>query len=299
MNEFELIDEIVRVLGEVTEGPSVVVGPGDDSAALRVPEGQLLISSIDALVSGVHFPETADPHLIGYRAIMVSVSDLAAMGAEPAQILVALTFEPTDADWVIGLASGMREATIECGARLVGGNLALGARAITVSVHGFCPADVLLTRTGAGVGDALFVTGELGAAAAALRTGALTDQRRKLSAAASAYFRPKARVSEGILLRGVATAAIDVSDGLLQDLDHLCTASGVGAMIQSASLPVASGAELADALSGGDEYELLFTASCNLSDLPVAATQIGSITGAPGVQLDGQPVDPVGYRHFS
>jgi thiamine-monophosphate kinase len=291
MNEFELIDAILKVLGETAVGS--VLGPGDDAAALEPPAGELLVSSIDTLVGGVHFPEAAPAELVGYRALMVSLSDLAAMSATPAQALVALTLGEADQGWALKLAAGMREAALATGVAILGGNLARGPRSITVSVHGFCPAELLLRRDGARAGDDVFVTGSLGAAATAVAEERLGDPDDPLT---RRYFRPRARFDAGLALRGIASAAIDVSDGLLQDLAHLCTASGVGAALRSEWIPVADGATLENALHGGDDYELLFAATRVPTGL--ATWRIGTLTAEPGIRLDDRLVDPQGYQHF-
>ena len=290
MNEFELIDEIVRVLGDAAGGG--LIGPGDDCSVIEPPRGEVLVSSIDTLVGGVHFPMASPGALVGYRAMMVSLSDLAAMGARPAQALVAMTLEETDQGWALEVAEGMREAVLETDGRLLGGNLARGPRSITVSVHGWLPAGSAITRGGARPGHGVYVTGELGAAAAAVALGRLDDPDDAL---ARRYFRPRARIDAGLSLRGVATAAIDVSDGLLQDLDHLCQASRVGAELEGDAIPVAEGAALDHALHGGDDYELLFTAR---KDPALACHRIGTITVDSGILLDGAPVAIKGYQHF-
>jgi len=294
MNEFELIDEIIRVLDETAQGG--VIGPGDDCSALEPATGELLVSSIDTLVGGVHFPLDAPGALVGYRAMMVSLSDLAAMGATPVQVLVALTMAASDQPWALEVASGMRDAARLTGARILGGNLTRGPRAITLSVHGSCPAALVLRRSGARAGDGIYLTGPLGAAASAVAQDLLDDPANPLT---ERYFKPLARLDAGLALRGVASSAIDVSDGLLQDLSHLCRASGVGADLESERIPVAVGASLDCALHGGDDYELLFTAA---SDPPVAdwsCYRIGTVVEMSGIRLDGRPVDATGYQHFS
>lgn len=292
MNEFELIDEIVRTLGAAARGG--VIDPGDDCSAIRPPPGELLISSIDTLVSGVHFPSDAPGALVGYRAVMVALSDLAAMGASPAQVLIGMTLETADQDWALEVARGMSEAVLETSARLLGGNLARGPRSITASVHGFCPEAQVLTRSGAKPGDGLFVTGPLGGAAAAVALNKLENLEDPLT---EHYFRPRARLDAGLALRGKASSAIDVSDGLLQDLEHLCSASGVGAELEAARIPVAVGALLHHALNGGDDYELLFSAA-DVTDIDLEVVQIGRVSDAGGIRLDGEPVIIKGYQHF-
>jgi thiamine-monophosphate kinase len=292
VNEFELIDEIVRTLGAAARGG--VIGPGDDCCAIRPPQGELLISSIDTLVSGVHFPADAPGNPVGYRSIMVALSDLAAMGATPAQILIGMTLETTDQVWALDVARGMSEAVLGTDARLLGGNLARGPRSITASVHGFCPEESVLTRSGAKPGDGLYVTGALGAAAAAVALDKLSDLDDPRT---ERYFHPRARLDAGIALRGQASSAIDVSDGLFQDLEHLCSASGVGADLEVERIPIAEGSALDHALHGGDDYELLFSAPSE-PDIELEVVKIGTVSKAGGIRLDGEPVTIKGYQHF-
>ncbi len=298
MNEFELIDVILSELGETSAGSNVVVGPGDDASAVRLPSDETLVTSIDALLADVHFPATARPELIGYRAMMVSLSDLAAMGARASDVLVSLTLADADSAWVQSLAQGMAQAASAADVRIVGGNLSRGPLAIHVCVQGYASEATLLKRSSAQVGDRIYVTGSLGGAAAALRRGGLGESTLELDDLSRAYFQPHARLPQGMLLRGVASAALDVSDGLLQDLGHLLSASGVGAEIDSQRVPVAAGAELADALSAGDDYELLFTSAKTLPDLLIPVADIGEIVSSPGIRMDNKPVDPSGYQHF-
>jgi len=298
VNEFELIDQIVDALGAAAAGEWVRLGPGDDSAVTAVPEGAELVSSIDALVADVHFPAAAAPELVGYRAMMVSASDLAAMGAAPGFALVALSLEHDDVAWLRGLAAGMGEACGTLGLPLVGGNLARGPLTIAVSVHGFVPAGGALRRRGARLGDAVYVTGRLGAAAAAVARGDLEAARPEaLNALQRGYFRPRARLQAGQALRGVASGLIDLSDGLLQDLGHVCRASGVGADLEGARIPVAEGASLDHVLAGSDDYELCFTAADEVPDLGVPVTRIGRIGAEPGVRVDGAAAGG-GFQHF-
>jgi thiamine-monophosphate kinase len=258
----------------------------------------MLVTSIDALLADVHFPATARPELIGYRALMVALSDLAAMGARASDVLVSLSLIDADIAWVQSLAGGMARAAAVAGVRIVGGNLSCGPLAIHVCVQGYAPEAELLKRSTAKVGDHVYVTGSLGAAAAALRRGGLGAPDLELDELSRAYFEPMARLRQGMLLRGVASAALDVSDGLLQDLGHLVSASGVGARIDSGRIPLAGGATLADALSAGDEYELLFTSAGSLPDLHLPVSEIGEIVSDEGIWLDNDAVEPTGYQHF-
>jgi thiamine-monophosphate kinase len=300
VNEFDLIREILDVLGAATGGGAVRVGPGDDAAVIAAPEGADLVSSMDAVVGDVHFPASAGASLIGYRSLMVSLSDLAAMGAEPGFALVALTLPEMDAEWTRQLASGMARAAQEASAPVVGGNIARGPLTITVSVHGWLPAGSAITRGGARPGHGVYVTGELGGAAAALTRGGLGERRVEadLDALDARYFLPAPRLEAGKRLRGLASSAIDVSDGLLQDLGHLCRASGTGAELDGASIPVMAGAKLEHALFGGDDYELCFTAAAEPGELGVACTRIGTVVAGSEITLDARPVSAAGYQHF-
>ena len=160
-------------------------------------------------------------------------------------------------------------------------------------MHGFCPESGLITRAGARAGDGIYVTGPLGASAAAVARQVLNDLSDPLTVR---YFRPQAQVTAGLALRGIATSAIDLSDGLLQDLDHVCQASGTGAELESSAIPVASGADLDHALHGGDDYELLFTAPDKPAN--VDCVRIGSVSSVAGIRLDGAAVPIKGYVHF-
>ena len=300
VNEFLLIDQIVAALGDVAAGACVRIGPGDDAAVSTTPRGMELASSIDALVADVHFPAEAGPALIGYRAIMVSASDLAAMGAAGGFVLVALNLPEGDPDWARSWRGVWRKPPPSWGLSLIGGNIAAGPLAITVSVHGFAPAGQALTRAGAGVGDAVFVTGRLGGAAAAVARGDLASCQAPgdLDPLSRHYFRPRARIAEGVEPPGRASSAIDLSDGLLQDLSHIGERSVVGFDLESTTIPVEPGATLTQALSGGDDYELCFTMATTPPPLAVAVHRVGRVVSKPGIRLDGEAVDASGYQHF-
>lgn len=300
MSEFDLIDRIVNGLGTSVSGPNVVAGTGDDCSVMQLSADHQMVSSVDTMVEDVHFPAKADAALIGYRGVMGSCSDLAAMGANPSHILVALCMPKNDSRWAERLAIGIGGAAKELGIVVAGGNVSRGPLSITYSVHGEVPNGKALLRRGAQPGDRVYVSGALGAAASAVKYGELIacgwDQ--ELDALASAYFKPQARIELGIALRGIATSAIDVSDGLLQDLGHLCRASGVGASLHSDRIPINQEAGLQEALLGGDDYELIFTSTRKLSQLPVAVTDIGEITAGDKLKLDGQETQGDGYQHF-
>ncbi|MCR9261844.1 MAG: thiamine-phosphate kinase [Pseudomonadaceae bacterium] len=293
MDEFALIREVVRHLADRAQGPWVAVGPGDDAAVMRQTQGHDAVASIDTLIADVHFPASAPAFYIGYRALMVSLSDLAAMAAQPRYVLVALTLPTADVSWVGELAQGMAAAARDCDTYICGGNFARGQLSITVSVHGEVPTDKAVTRAGARVGDQLFVSGPLGLAAACVRQQNF-QLRDQLSALQKAYFMPQARFDLLAVLRANAHAAIDISDGLLADAGHLAQASEVALNINSADLQLTEGVTLTDALKGGDDYQLLA-----IADKPLAGmVSIGQVIEGSGVSLDGVEQQPDGYNHF-
>jgi thiamine-monophosphate kinase len=294
-NEFALIDAIVEGLGDRATGDWVSVGPGDDAAVITTTPGLAQVASIDTLLPDVHFPAAAPAQLIGYRALMVSFSDLAAMRAAPRYCLVSLSMDESQgAAWVVSLARGMADAARELGVYVCGGNLTRGPLNIAVSVHGEVEHQHLLRRSEGRPGQQLTVTGALGAAAACVRTGQMLPVDPKaLTPLQHAYYRPQARFDVAAMVQA-ASAGLDISDGLSQDLAHLCAASGCGAALQSLSIPIGAGATLEDALFGGDDYELLVASN---EALPGAYT-IGVLTAEPGLTLDGAPFAAKGFDHF-
>lgn len=321
--EFDLIELIRRHAAQARD--DVRIGIGDDAAVLAVPAGQELAVAIDTLVEGVHFPRGTAAADIGWKALAVNLSDLAAMGASPAWALLALTMPSADTAFVEGFAEGFARLAQPQRLALVGGDTTRGPLTISVAVHGFVPPGQALTRAGARAGDAVLVTGTLGDAAAGLHAVQHPprddDNRAGLRAFLSERLnRPTPRLAAGAALRGQATACIDISDGLIADLGHICTASGVGAEIEAAWLPRSSALlELYDettalhfALSGGDDYELCFTApaarvaelQAGLARLGCGATKIGRIVEGEGVRVraaDGSwlATDRPGWEHFA
>ncbi len=292
MDEFELIGRIVAILGGSAGGDGVVLGPGDDAALVAVPPGFDLAVTTDTLVAGRHFPDGAAGDLVGERALGVNLSDLAAMGAKAKYCVVSLTAPEADIVWVEAFARGLAAAARPHGVAIVGGNLARGPLSVSVAAHGLVPHGQALLRSGARAGDTLFVSGPVGVGHAARLAG---DAR---------FYRVEPRLALGMSLRGVASAAIDVSDGLLADLGHLCAASGVAAEVDLESIPVGSGVEPLTALSCGDDYELLFTAD-DISAIRTRVHAIGRIVSGAGVRVleRGHPLtldadDSTGYRHF-
>lgn len=316
VSEQELLAAIERVLSGT--GPDVVVGVGDDAAVVAPGSGELVLTT-DALVEGSHFSRsTASARDIGYKAIAVNVSDIAAMGASPRYALCALTLpEAVDAAWVMELLGGMREACDEHALSLVGGNLARGPEVtVVVTVTGEVAPGRAVTRAGARPGDRLVVTGDLGGSAAGLRlSSGRTPPSDEERAAIMRHVRPTARVGEaGVLVRCGVTAMIDVSDGLTVDLSRLCAASGVGARVRLADVPVGPAATVGDALGGGEDYELLAAlpdaaavdaARAELAEaFGVPLTEVGELTAEPGmVAVDAagheDALVPSGWDHFA
>jgi len=311
MDEFALIRR--HFAGLSPARADVPLGIGDDCALLQPsPDRQLAVTS-DTLISGRHFPQATAPADIGWKALAVNLSDLAAMGAEPRWFTLALSLPAADGDWLAGFAAGLRELAMASGIALVGGDTTRGPLSITITAMGEVPPGQALRRDGARPGDLVCVTGTLGDAALALK---LLDQpglppqlRRRLD-------RPEPRLKAGLALRGLATAALDLSDGLAGDLGHILAASGVGAEIDLRALPASSHfnglAPAADRtelmLRGGDDYELCVCLPPEALEeaqqrLDVPLTQIGRITGEPGLRSidasgSAQPQDACGYRHF-
>lgn len=327
MAEFELID-LIRARCAIARD-DVKLGIGDDAALLAVPAGQLLAVSTDTLIAGVHFPQGTKGYDVGWKALAVNLSDLAAMGATPAWATLALTLPQVDLAWVADFADGFAALAGEFKLALVGGDTTQGPLSITLTVHGFVPEGMALRRDGAHTGDAVFVTGTLGDAAAGLRCldkNSVAAQRILATASnmretlIARLHRPTPRVAQGLALRGHAQACIDVSDGLVADLGHICTASGVGADIDQELLPASPALfSLFDAevragfqLAGGDDYELCFTVaeasaaelSNDLARSGCGATRIGRIVAEPGVRVrDGAgnlvEVMRAGWEHFA
>ncbi len=322
MGEFSLIHEI-RERCAIARN-DVRVGIGDDGAVLTVPYGQELVVSTDTLVAGVHFPLNTSAQDIGWKALAVNLSDLAAMGAVPAWATLALTLPTADGDWVRCFADGFAQLARHYQLALVGGDTTQGPLTITVTVHGFVPTGQALLRSGANVGDTVWVTGTLGDAAAGLQIATKPGKGQTPNAAAAGLMkrlnRPDPRIKAGLALRDIATAAIDISDGLLADLGHICAQSDVGAELNIEALPSSKALRaLFDPdsrwrlqLAGGDDYELCFTVPSekatalvqDLIDLDCGVTCIGRITSGSGVRVnkpDGSELilPHRGFEHFA
>lgn len=316
MNEFELIN---RYFTPGACDGSVVLGVGDDAALLELDPGRQLVVSVDTLVADVHFPVNGDPEAIASRALCVSLSDLAAMGAEPLWFTLALTLPSARENWVAAFSRGLLETAREYECDLVGGDTTRGPLAISLQVMGAVDRGQALVRGGASPGDLIYVTGTLGDGAAALAAfkKEIKPDNQAFQYLSDRYYRPVPQFRAARQLVGLASAAIDVSDGLLADLGHICTASGVGAEIHVESLPLSPAMEQAVghrlqhrwALAGGDDYQLCFTVPRNKTarlaeqlTRGLDATLIGEVTRGPGVhcKLLGKPYNPeaTGYNHF-
>ncbi|UYP31147.1 thiamine-phosphate kinase [Pseudomonas sp. Z8(2022)] len=317
MGEFELIRHYFAAAPCAQGGDGVVRGIGDDCALLALPAGEQLAVSTDTLVAGVHFPEASDAFLLGQRALAVSASDLAAMGATPQAFTLALTLPSASETWLAEFARGLQSMAQSCSLALVGGDTTRGPLSLTLTVFGRVPVGKALLRSGAQVGDLLCVGGELGDAAGALPL--VLGQREttpEISAALLArYWSPQPQLALGQALRGRASAALDISDGLLADCGHIARASQVALQIELARIPLSAalrafaGEEQARlcALGGGDDYRLAFTLQPDLlaqlqADWPEVRV-IGRVLPGSGVQLldaAGQPIEPPrgGYQHF-
>jgi thiamine-monophosphate kinase len=315
LGEFELI---ARYFSRPGARSDVLLGVGDDAALLEVPPGRVLVAAVDTLVEGRHFLPDAPADSVGHQSLAVNLSDLAAMGAEPAWALLSLSLPQPDEDWLEGFAAGLYALADRHGVAVVGGDTVRGPRVVTITALGFVERGQALRRDGAGAGDLVYVSGWPGEAAAGLellRCGAAVAPGDTLVRRCR-YAEP--RIALGRALRGLASAAMDVSDGLLGDLGKLCAASGVGARLDLERLPVSP--ELAArhatgdcerfVLAGGDDYELLFTlpeSSAAAAEAALAGVcavhRIGRIEPQAGVRCTraGRPVrvEAGGYDHFA
>ena len=292
--EFDLI---ARIRARAATRGDVILGIGDDAALLQPPAGMQLVVAMDTLNSGVHFPPETAAADIGWKALAVNLSDLAAMGAQPAWCTLSLSLPDADAGFVDGFLDGFLELAERHGVALVGGDTTRGPLSVCVTVHGFVEPGTALRRAGARAGDEIWISGTVGDAAAALaqwRAGRGAD-----AALRSRLDRPIPRVALGRALRGIASSCIDVSDGVLADLGHVCEASGIGALLDVDALPGSEALRLAFDVeprrvlqaTGGDDYELCFTAPPETGEAivraaasaDVAVARIGRIIEGEGI----------------
>ncbi|RZU99016.1 thiamine-phosphate kinase [Spiribacter vilamensis] len=312
-SEFALIRHYLSHLGANRD--DVTLGVGDDAAVVTT-SGQSLLMALDTLVDGVHFPSDLPAYWIGYRALAVNLSDIAAMGGEPLWALLSLTLPHVDEDWVAGFADGLGTLAARHGVAVIGGDVTRGPLSISLQITGRAPATPL-RRDGARAGDRVWVSGRPGEAMAGLgvwQSPAHRDQPR-WAGLRRTFVAPRPRVALGRALAGIATAAIDISDGLVADAGHIADSSGVAIDLASASLRPSARlrrwvGEAATVVppAGGDDYELCFTAPASADTRVAAAARrsrtpvrcIGSVDVGTGVTFDGRSIadGAGGYRHF-
>lgn len=318
--EFYLIKQYFT--SQPVKRKDVSTGIGDDCAILTVPEKQQVAISTDTLVSGIHFLPTISPEDLAYKALAVNISDLAAVGADPAWASLALTLPKVDNDWLEAFSRSLFALAEYYSIQLIGGDTTKGPLSLTITIQGLVPQGMALLRSGAKIGDWIYVTGFLGDSAAGLAV--LQNRLQPSQPESRDYFitrhlRPQPRLLQGQALRSLASAAIDISDGLISDLNHILTASGCGARINLDALPYSTAMksqvskEQAEvwALSGGEDYELCFTVpEINRGALDIALAHTGAdfhcigqiMPVAEGIRYlrEGKEVHPnlKGFDHF-
>lgn len=318
MDEFSLIGHFFQSIPH--ERTDVVFGIGDDAACLHVPEGQQLLVSSDTLVADVHFCQTWDAYDIACKAVMVNVSDIAAMAGAPCWVTLALTLPTYDPHWLTRFSQGLNDSLHPFNIALIGGDTTRGPLSLTLTIHGLVPAGKAVRRSGAAPGDKIYISGEIGAAALAVSfLDTKNNHDPDMAILLKKLQHPRPRVDLGLYLQKYATAAIDISDGLSADLNHICVASGLGACLYLENIPIHPlvkkylGDKALDfALSGGDDYELCFTvapehetvllselANAGLSCYLIGEMQTGSGLSARNIAGDMASVKVQGYQHFS
>ena len=317
MNEFEAISKYFKHLTPARG--DVIIGPGDDAACLELPEGHCLLVSTDTLVADRHFLSSWDAFDIGFKAIMVNVSDIAAMAATPRWLTMSLTLPEINESWLQRFSTGMKKALNACDVSLVGGDLTKGPLTIGVTIHGSAPKDEVVSRKGAQAGDNIYISGQLGGPSFVVKHSLECHDESLLPIKLLSHLKnPTPRIDLIGILQQFASSAIDISDGLSSDLKHICNASEVGAIIEERLLPVDQYVLEQDpknaldyALNGGDEYEICFTIPpslekaflSELSNLDKKCHKIGVITADKSYQIlkkNGQcmPLLVNGYNHF-
>lgn len=318
LSEFELIESYFRDLNQSRS--DVLLRQGDDCAVVKTTPGTHIAVTTDTMVSGVHFDEKVPPRALGHKLVAVNLSDLAAMGAEPAWLSLAITLPEVDQEWLKEFAAGMHELAGYYHCELIGGDTTRGPLTLTLTAHGLLPEGQRLTRHNARPGDWIFVSGNLGDAAAAL-----AGQQGELSLSSfvqhklnERLFYPTPRIALGQALRGIATSCIDISDGLAADLSHILTRSKVGARIFLHQLPYSEALKSLTleqqrhyALHGGDDYELCFTVpeemrgslETSLAHSSVKLACIGQIDRSGGLRFFDHDKEVAssntGYQHFN
>jgi len=322
LSEFDLINQFFKTAA--IKRDDVLLGIGDDCAILSPPAGKQLVVSTDTLISGVHFPELTCAEDIGYKSLAVNLSDLAAMGAEPAWVSLAISLPQANDVWLQRFMRGFNELAGQYQLSLIGGDTTQGPLSISINITGFIDSEKALKRSRAKVGDSIFVTGNIGAAALGLKTAFdeldasnQFTEKNKMDCIARLN-RPTPRVKAGLLLSDFSVAAIDISDGLLADLNHICEASGAGAILDVQAIPLSSAVrnyyndhpDWQSILDGGDDYELCFTCPEHQAEKMLAQMKlysidvscIGKIIKETAIKClyNNQLVTltPSGYNHF-
>jgi thiamine-monophosphate kinase len=309
VSEFALIQRFFTK--QQVKNPSTRLGIGDDCALMSIPEGFELAITTDTMVENVHFFAGADPELLGHKLLAVNLSDLAAMGAKPISMTLALTLPKVDEAWLTAFAKGLLNLAERYSVDLIGGDTTSGPLTLTVQAMGLVQQGKALTRSAAQPGDAIYMTGCLGDAGLGLKIKqgySCADSE----AALARLNRPEPQTGAGQALIGIANACIDLSDGLAGDLGHILEQSGVGACLDWEALPLSKAvlAYINDTgdwsmpLTAGDDYELCFTVSpAQAGQLSISATKIGIIESQPGLRLNKsgnvKPLEVKGFEHFS
>lgn len=314
--EFDLIRQFFLPLSASSLQRSSDLAIGDDGAIITPPSDCQLVVVTDTLVEGVHFPLDTLAYDIGWKALAVNLSDLAAMGAKPAFYSLALTLPKVDQAWLSEFSKGLADCAAPYEIPLIGGDTTRGPLTITVTAQGWVPKGQALLRSGAKPGDAIFVSGLIGEAGRGLSLALAQQGARNLAdnLALARLNRPQAQVALGCELIAIAHSAIDISDGLLADLGHILEASGVGASLVFDTIPLSNavkewaGNNRLRPLCAGDDYELCFTASADKQEqvyelakkLDIKLCKIGVISQQPGLLIDGMQLDleKKGYDHF-
>lgn len=318
VKEFQLIECYFSNRGPTRR--DVKLGIGDDCALVQPAENKSIAISCDTLVENVHFFPDMPPAALGYKALAVNLSDLAAMGAEPAWMTLALTLPEVDETWLSGFSEGLFEAADYYGIALIGGDTTRGPRAINITVHGQVPQGKALTRHGAKAGDWIYVTGTLGDSALGLDIirGAQQASAENKAFLVNRHYCPTPRVLAGQALRSLASSAIDLSDGFISDISHILKAAAVGAIVDVNCIPLSQAMRetvseeqaLGYALTGGEDYELLFTVpesqkgalETTLNHTGTKFVRVGQICAGSKLklQLNGEPFTPpyYGFEHF-
>lgn len=314
-SEFQLINQYFKQRGS---HQGVTLGIGDDAALLNIPHGEMLVATTDTFIAGRHFPEHTHPFAIGHKALAVNLSDLAAMGATPRWVLLAVTLPKAEAFFLQEFANGIFNLANQYKVAVVGGDTTKGALSITITALGTVPTGQAIRRDGAKVGDGIYVSGTVGDAGLGLQLALNQYKAKNLTDEQQAYCRarldyPQPRIILGLALRSLATACLDISDGLAQDLGHILQASHVGAELYLEQLPLSPTLSvlpieqaLTLALNSGDDYELCFTLpddkAIEIVNAGVPIKRIGRIVADVGVKMSYQgqamTINQQGYQHF-